>query len=51
MINNNDPFKDPDYIVIEEIHAALHQGGLTDRQMIDRIQNALAAWSMTGEEV
>jgi hypothetical protein len=41
------PFDDPDYIVLDEIHAALHHGGLTRVQMIDRIQNALAAWAMT----
>lgn len=47
----SDQFQDPDYIAIEEIHAVLHSEGITYRQMIDRIQNVIAAWAMTGEEV
>lgn len=50
MVSSTDkpnPFDDPDYIVLDEIHSALHHGGLTKRQMIDRIQNALSAWAMT----
>jgi len=47
MSIDTDPFTDPDYVALEEIHAVLHNGTLTDRQMIDQIQNHLSAWSIT----
>ena len=45
------PFDDPDYITIQDIHAILPTENITDKQRIEQVMNVIAAWSMTGEEV
>lgn len=42
-----DPYTEPDYVAIEEIHNTLHTEGITRRQMIEQIQNHLSAWAMS----